>query len=129
MQEPFSKIYVYAFTYIRRRLFYIFKLFILLYFLLQAENKLDIIYIPEILEAAPKMMDSLLELLKTDLAPVLNFPPMLDAIDDIKTFLKELKKFIDKYLETTAAEIKDYEEKLSVVMERLIHLEEHKDEL
>lgn len=58
-----------------------------------------------------------------------HYSPLLDLIDDVKTFLKATKKYIDKYLETTAGEIKDYEEKLNVVMERLTRLEKHKDEL
>lgn len=58
-----------------------------------------------------------------------HYSPLLDLIDDVKTFLKATKKYIDKHLEMTAGEIKDYEEKLNVVMERLTRLEKHKDEL
>lgn len=72
------------------------------------------------------LMDILSETLNTTMG---DFPLVLDLMDDLKTFLKATKKYIDKYLETTAGEIKDYEEKLNVVMERLTHLEKHKDEL
>lgn len=72
------------------------------------------------------LMDILSETLNTTMG---DFPPVLDLMNDLKTFLKATKKYIDKYLETTAGEIKDYEEKLNVVMERLTHLEKHKDEL
>lgn len=51
----------------------------------------------------------------------LNFPtsvltPMLDLMDDIETFLEASKKYINKYFKTTAADIKDSEQKLSRVM-------------
>lgn len=73
-----------------------------------------------------RLMDILSETLNTTMG---DFPPLLDLMNDLKTFMKATKKYIHKYLETTAGEIQDYEEKLNVVMERLTHLEKHKDEL
>lgn len=63
------------------------------------------------------LMDILSETLNTTMG---DFPPVLGLMNDV---------YIDKYLETTAGEIQDYEEKLNVVMERLTRLEKHKDEL
>lgn len=104
-------------------------MFLWLYFFLQAENKIDRTYIPELLDDMPHIMKSLSEVLRKNFAPVLNFPPLLEIIDDLKTFLEAFSEYIGKYLETTSAEIKDYEEKLSGVMERITHLEKPKGEL
>lgn len=104
-------------------------MFLWLYFFLQAENKIDRTYIPELLDDMPHIMKSLSEVLRKNFAPVLNFPPLLEIIDDLKTFLEAFSEYIGKYLETISAEIKGYEEKLSVVMERITHLEKHKGEL
>lgn len=74
-------------------------------------------------------MDPLSELLKSLNFPTLLLTPMLDFMDDIETFLEDSKKYINKFFETIAAEIKDNEVKLSSVMAILTHLEKHKEEL
>lgn len=66
------------------------------------------------------MMDSLPEIVKK---PMKDFPPLLDLMDDLKTFMEAGKDYIDKILDNSAAEISDYEKKLRGVMEQIAHLE------
>lgn len=100
-----------------------------LLFVLQAENILDRTYVPAIFDDIGRFMDPLSELLKSVKGSTLRLTPVLDLMNDLKTFLEDSKKYINKYLETKAAEIKDNEEKLSSVMAILTHLEKHKEEL
>lgn len=81
---------------------------------------LDRIYIPEIFNDVIRMMDTLSEIVKE---PVKDFPPLLDLMDDLKTFMEAGKDYIDKIIDNSAAEISDYEKKLSGVMEQIAHLE------
>lgn len=74
-------------------------------------------------------MDPLSEFLKSLNVSTLLLAPILDLMDDLKTFLEDSKKYIIKYFETIAEEIKDSEDKLSSVMAKLTHLEKHKEEL
>lgn len=87
-----------------------FYTFVSFHFLLQDNLKLDRFYIPLFYDDFMHLMDILSETLNTTMG---DFPPVLGLMNDV---------YIDKYLETT-------EEKLNVVMERLTHLEKHKDEL
>lgn len=50
-------------------------------------------------------------------------------MDDLKTFFGASKEYMNKYFDTTAAEINDNEEKLRSVMATLTQLEKNKDEL
>lgn len=97
-----------------------------LLFFLQDDHKLNRAFIAEIFDDITLLMDPLTEIINKTMK---DFTPMLDFIDELKPFLKTSKKYLDEYSETEAAEIKDYEEKLSGVMERIIQLENLKDEL
>lgn len=66
------------------------------------------------------MMDTLSEIVKESMK---DFPPLLDLLDDLKTFMEASKDHIDKIFDNSAAEISDYEKKLSGVMEQIAHLE------
>lgn len=74
-------------------------------------------------------MDPLTEVMKPLLISTSLLRPVLDLMDDTKTFLGASIEYMNKYFDTTAAEINDNEEKLRSVMATLTQLEKNKDEL
>lgn len=70
------------------------------------------------------LTDYVFKIIKTKMKDYTMFTLVMDLMDDTETFLEEMKPYIDAYTEKKAAEIKDYEEKLSGMMERITHLED-----
>ncbi|KAM9424072.1 uncharacterized protein KZ484_002571 [Pholidichthys leucotaenia] len=92
---------------------------------MKAENMLDSVYLPQILSDIEHIMDISTSILDGPMKTVL--PPLLEFMEDLKGVIKKLKKFMHKEHEKKAAEIKDHEEKLRKLMERITV--QHKDEL
>lgn len=92
----------------------------------QAHQKLDSEFIPQIMDKLVCLCDPLIEKVKEIVS---DFPPLLEFMECIKSFLEASKPYIDREVKKRTADMDNYGQKLKD-LERLIrNLEESRAEL
>lgn len=92
----------------------------------QAHHKLDSDIFPELMDNAVRLFDPLTTTLKESMP---DFPPLLELMECVKSFLDASKPYIHREQKTTAVEIDNYEQKLKILESQITNLEESQAEL
>ncbi|MED6246080.1 hypothetical protein ATANTOWER_012513 [Ataeniobius toweri] len=89
----------------------------------RVDNMVDKIFFPRIFEEISQLMETLTEMIKH---VVSEFGPLPELMKELKSYLKECRNYMIKYLEKEAAQNQEYEDKvkqLERVMAKLAEVE------
>ncbi|MEQ2163086.1 hypothetical protein GOODEAATRI_026602, partial [Goodea atripinnis] len=73
------------------------------------DHMVDKIFIPRVFEEISQLMETLTEMIKH---VVSEFGPLPELMKDLKSYLKESRNYMIKYLEKEAAQNQEYEDKV-----------------
>ncbi|MEQ2169983.1 hypothetical protein GOODEAATRI_030530 [Goodea atripinnis] len=75
----------------------------------RVDNMVDKIFVPRVFEEISQLMETLTEMIKH---VVSEFGPLHELMKDLKSYLKEIRNYMIKYLEKEAAQNQEYEDKV-----------------